>query len=70
MFNVPVVAEIGLFEVRRCSSSYDLKPSHGDAICKMLLRFPFGDTILHGGVTRFRTQPTYHTLDVSEYFVG
>ena len=35
-----------------------LKPTQNENICKMLKVYQFGDTILRGGVTSFRTQPT------------
>ena len=36
-----------------------LKPTQNENICKMLKVYQFGDTILRGGVTSFRTQPMY-----------
>ena len=50
-----------------------LKPTQNENICKMLNGILFGDTILHGGVTRFRTQPTsktarnYHIESLKSY---
>ena len=42
-----------------------LKMTHNKNICILLKCLRFGDTILRGGVTSFRTQPMYYTFSVS-----